>query len=649
MRRFLLVTILGFTGLLASGQALATPDDSTLHAQRERFRNLYVQAQGGGWPGIRQSARALEGYPLYPYLEAADLEYRLRRGNVQDARLAALFTQYPDLGAAANLRNRWLKDLARRGEWRQVAEFYQPSDDSELRCLHARANVRLGRGDAALAEAKQLWLSPESLPAACDPLFEWLQDRGQLDADLVQTRIRLAMAAGEARLVRALAKRLSGRAKRNAELWLEIRKDPFDELEELIDDPEPGISAEVIVLGLRLAARNDPLRATQLYEGLARHYLRTQDERDQALGYLGLELALDRQPEALDWYSRLARNPADTDAREWRLRTAIYHSAWDKARAWIEQLPDEERGEQRWRYWLARSHEGLPGEAHAQQARALYAALAVERGYYPYLAADRIGRSYALRHQPVPADPALRSRLALQPAALRAREFHALGFLPQARNEWRGFTAGQSPLELRQSAIIAQSWGWHPQAIMTLARSEYWDDLHLRYPLLYKDEALGAARKAAVDSGWVYGIMRAESLFIPDARSHANAIGLMQLLPSTARQVARDIGLTYHGERTLLEPAANLRLGAEYLRQMRDRFSGNMAMATAAYNAGPHRVQGWRPHARLPADVWVENIPFDETRTYVQRVMEHAVAFDWRLGREITPLSRRMPPVPPAP
>jgi soluble lytic murein transglycosylase len=649
MRRFLLVPVLCLTALLAPGHAPAAPDDGTLRAQRERFRSLYVQAQGGGWPAIKQAARSLEGYPLYPYLEAADLEYRLRRGNAQDARLAALFTQYPDLGAAANLRNRWLKDLARRGEWQRVAEFYQPSDDPELRCLHARANVRLNRGDAALAEAKQLWLSPESLPAACDPLFEWLQERGQLGEALVQARVRLAMAAGETRLVKVLARRLSGHAKRNAEVWVEIRRDPFGELEELIEDPEAGMTAEVIALGLRHAARKDPLRATRLYEGLARHYLKTQDERDQALGYLGLELALDREPAALDWYSRCARNPADADARHWRLRTAIYHGAWDKARAWIEQLPDEERSEQRWRYWLARSYEALPGTAHAQQARVLYAALALERGYHPYLAADRLRQSYALRHQPVPADPALRNRLETQPAALRAREFHALGLLPQARNEWRGFTAGQSPLELRQSAVIAQGWGWHPQAIMTLAKSEYWDDLNLRYPLLYKDEALGAARKAAVDSGWVYGIMRAESLFIPDARSPANAIGLMQLLPATARQVARSIGLAYHGERTLLEPAANLRLGAEYLRQMRDRFGGNLAMATAAYNAGPHRVQGWRPRTRLPADVWVENIPFNETRTYVQRVMEHAVAFDWRLGREITPLSRRMPPVPPAP
>jgi soluble lytic murein transglycosylase len=194
--------------------------------------------------------------------------------------------------------------------------------------------------------------------------------------------------------------------------------------------------------------------------------------------------------------------------------------------------------------------------------------------------------------------------------------------------------------------VIIQGRGWHPQAIMTLAQSGYWDDLHLRYPLLYKDEALGAARKSAVDSGWVYGIMRAESLFIPDARSHANALGLMQLLPSTGRQVARRLGMAYAGNRTLLNPATNLRLGAEYLRQMRDRFGGNIAMATAAYNAGPHRVKHWLPRNRLPADIWVENIPFNETRTYVQRVMEHAVAFDWRLGHEITPLSKRMPPVP---
>lgn len=645
-----LIPILSALGLLAAfvPGVLMAATDTTLREQRERFRSLYIQAQGGGWPGIRKQAAALEAYPLYPYLEAADLEYRLRRGNALDGRLADLFTRHPDLGAASNLRKRWLKDLARRGEWKRVAEFYLPDEDTELRCLNARALIRLGRGESVIEEAKQLWLSAKSQPDACDPVFEWLEDRGQLTAALVQSRMHLAMTANEPRLVQSLAKRLSGQARRNAQLWLDIRKDPFDELQDLIDDPEPGIGPATLALGLRLAARQDTLKAAKLYEPLAQRYFKTADERDAALGWLGLEMALDRDVEALTWYDRLSRNPADTRMREWRLRTAIYHGAWDKARRWIEQLPAEERSEQRWRYWLARSHEGLPGEAHQQAARAQYAALALERGYYPYLAADRIRQPYHLRHQRVPGDPLVRNRLELSPAVLRTREFLALGLEPQARNEWRALTLRLNPLEIRQAAVIAESWNWQPQAIMTLVKSEYWDDLHLRYPLLHKDDALGAARKASVDSGWVYGIMRAESLFIPDARSHANAIGLMQLLPSTARQVARSIGLGYAGESTLLNPSSNLRLGAEYLRQMRDRFGGNIAMATAAYNAGPHRVNHWLPRERMSADVWVENIPFDETRTYVQRVMEHAVAFDWRLGGEITPLARRMPAVPPA-
>lgn len=640
----LIVLFAYFAALFLS--PLAAAEDSNLRAQRERFRSLYIQAQSGSWPSIRQSAASLETYPLYPYLDAADLEYRLRRGNAQDSRLAALFTRFPDLGAASNLRNRWLKDLARRGEWKQLAAFYQPSDDVELRCLNVKAQIRLGRGDAVVDEIKQLWLSPKSLPSSCDSVFDWLEDRKLLTPALIQSRVSLAIAAGETRLAQWLAKQQSGVARRNTELWLDIRKDPFDELEDLIDDPKTGVRAETIAQGLRQAARKDTLKAAKLYDPLARLYLKSPDERDQALGLLGLEMALDRDVEALAWYSKLTRHPSDARAREWRVRTAIYHSAWDKARSWIEQLPDTERKEQRWRYWLARSYEGLPGEGNQLLARGQYALLAKERGYYPYLAADRLKQSYALNHQRVPADPALRSRLETQPAIQRAREFLALGLVPQARNEWRGLTQGQSVLELRQSAVLAESWGWHTQAIMTLAKSEYWDDLHLRYPLLYKTDALSAARKSSVDSGWVYGIMRAESLYMPDARSHANAIGLMQLLPSTARRVARDLGITYRGDSTLLDPATNLRLGAEYLRQMRGDFGGNLAMASAAYNAGPHRVKHWLPRAPMPADLWVENIPFDETRTYVQRVMEHAVAFDWRLGGQITPLSKRMPTVP---
>lgn len=626
--------------------ASAATDSPELRQQRARFAGLYAEAQRGQWPKLRDEAATLQGYPLYPYLEAADLDYRLRRGAVQDSRLVALFSRYPDLGAASSLRNRWLKDLGKRGEWKRITEFYAASDDAELRCLHAKAQIRLDRGDDMLGEALALWLHADSQPPVCDTVFDWLATRGQLSAPMIEARLNLAMQAGETDLVRSLAKRLNGAAQRDAELWLDIRRDPFGELEELIEDPVSGMRAEVLASGLRQAARKDTTRAAQLYDPLAQRYLKTPADRDQVLGQLALEMALDREPAALHWYSRMAQNPSDLKAREWRLRTAIYHSSWPRLRDWIEQLPNEEKSEQRWRYWLARSYEGLGGDANARQAHAQYAALAMERGYYPYLAADRLKQSYVLRHQAVPADPPLRNRLETQAATQRTREFLALDLIPQARNEWRMFTADQSMLELRQSAVIADGWGWNSQAIMTLARSEYWDDLHLRYPLLYKSSALGAARNAAVDSGWVYAITRAESLFIPDARSHANAIGLMQLLPKTGKQVARSIGVQWKGESTLLEPVSNLQLGAHYLRQMRDRFGGNIAMATAAYNAGPHRVVHWLPATRMPADIWVENIPFDETRTYVQRVMEHAVAFDWRLGHAIVPLSKRMPPVP---
>lgn len=646
MPKFLSVSLLWL--LLVFMPALAGTGDAGARAQRELFRSLYIQAQSGGGARIRDSAAALKDYPLYPYLEAADLDYRLKRGQTQDDRLAALFTRHPDLGAAGSLRERWLRSLARRGEWRSFADHYLPSDDAELRCLHAQALIRLGRNTEAALAARALWLSADSQPGECDNVFAWMERSGHLSHELLATRAKLSMLANETRMVQVLARRLSGAAQRNAELWLDIRRNPLAELQKLIDKPNSGADAETIALGLRLAARQHTLRAARLYPSLQRHYLPTDAARDMALGYLCLEMALDRDPEALAWCSKLSRNPEHAGAREWRLRTAIYHSAWDKARAWIEALPEAERGEQRWRYWLARSFEGLGGAANQQQSRSLYAVLAVERGYYAYLAADRLGNGYALNHRRIPADPELRRRLETQPAALRAREFHALDLATEARREWRGFIHGQGPLELRQSAAIAEDWGWHYEAIVTLARAEYWDDLRLRYPLLYRNEVLAAARRSSVDTGWVYAIMRAESLYQPEVRSSAGAVGLMQLLPGTARAVAAQSRLSYAGTRTLLDPASNLRLGAEYLRQMRARFGGNLAMATAAYNAGPRRVEHWLPRARMPADIWVENIPYDETRIYVQRVMEHAVAFDWRLDREVTPLAKRMPSVPPS-
>jgi soluble lytic murein transglycosylase len=406
------------------------------------------------------------------------------------------------------------------------------------------------------------------------------------------------------------------------------------------------IDEEALLLGAQRAARKDSSATSFLMPDVLKRYRLKREQRDRLQSFLGYQLALDRDADAVKWFAQLSAPPADPVESEWRIRSAIYHGEWVRAKQWISELPDSQRKEERWQYWLARSLEAIGSDGSRSDAEGIYRELAAKRGFFCYLAADRAKRPYQVSHAATPDNESIRDRVKEEPALRRARELHALALLPQARTEWKLLTTGMTAAELQQAAVIAHEWGWHQQAIGTLASSEFWDDMHLRYPLPYRQQVLAAAGAQKIDPSWVYAIMRSESLYAADARSAVGALGLLQLMPATAQQVGRSTGIKARTQSEILDPDNNIRLGSAYLQQMLNRFGGHHAMASAAYNAGPHRVTGWRPARSMPADIWIENIPFNETRTYVQRVMEHAVAFDWRLERDFVRLSQRLPPVP---
>jgi len=233
---------------------------------------------------------------------------------------------------------------------------------------------------------------------------------------------------------------------------------------------------------------------------------------------------------------------------------------------------------------------------------------------------------------------------------VRARELFLVGLDGRGRSEWDAAVAGLSAEEKSQAAVLAHRWGWHSRAIATAASVGHYDDLALRYPLPFRQSFEQHATSASIPTTWALGIARSESLFMRDVRSHAGAIGLMQLMPATGRQVARQIKLAYSGLDTLTDPNHNIRLGTTYLGSMAARYDGNHVLATAAYNAGPHRVDRWLPQSGVvDARVWIENIPFNETRKYVRRVMAAETIFHWRLTGEMRRLSDRLPQVEPLP
>jgi soluble lytic murein transglycosylase len=324
----------------------------------------------------------------------------------------------------------------------------------------------------------------------------------------------------------------------------------------------------------------------------------------------------------------------------WRARTSLRKQNWEKLLADISLMSDEERNSEEWLYW---HNVALRREAPSAEADLALAKLATERSYYGFLAADELKLGYAIDDSEFEVDETIIANLEERPELIRARELLLVGLDGRGRSEWDVVVAYLAPQQKIQAAKLASRWGWHSRAISTIASAGQYDDLSLRYPLPYHSTFEQHAATASIPSQWAYGIARSESLFMRDVRSSAGAIGLMQLMPATGKEVAATISLPYSGIDTLTDPQSNIRLGTTYLSQMAERYGGNRVLATAAYNAGPHRVDNWLPlTGTQDARIWIENIPFNETRKYVRRVMAAETIFHWRMTGEIRRLSNEL-------
>jgi len=333
-------------------------------------------------------------------------------------------------------------------------------------------------------------------------------------------------------------------------------------------------------------------------------------------------------------------------AGEWRVRAALWNGDFAQALAGIDALPPAVAAEPRWQYWRARA---VAATAGAAAARPLYAKVARHRDFYGYLAADRLRRPYRLHARLTPIDRRILGRLAAEPGLIRARELYFCGMTERATREWRYALRDADARALVQAARLAAGWGWYARSIIALKQADDWDDLRLRYPRPYRRAVASASRMARVPSDWLFAVMRQESLYQSDALSPADARGLMQLEPRTAVAIARHWHLRRPTPAQLMNPPVALEFGAAYLRELLDRFDGQLALGLAAYNAGPAAVERWLPDHPMPADVWIENIPYRETRVYVQHIVEHIVAFAWTRGARPPRLAHLLREVQPAP
>ncbi len=614
----------------------ATPqghDDTWLAAERAEFVSALHAAQAGAdVTGSVEDSAKLRAYPLYPYLEAARLRRALATAHgaaaLADTASRAFLARYGEQPVARPVRAARLDSLARRGLWSELlAEADGDSSGSTaLRCQRLQARIAVGDTGGLAAEIESVWLNGRRLPPECEPPFEWLRAAELMTDELIEQRTRLLLENGQTAFARVIANRLPAERAAPWLRWADAVDRPADTLDRLITAPDVPLPDGALDDAWQRLARNRPADALARFPALVAAFELDAEAISEAARVLALGLAWDRRPEALELFARVAREHLDDYALGWLARAALWAGDFRRASDAIGAMSPAQQQETRWRYWAARAaqHDG-----QHRRARALFRSVLPTDNYYAAMAAAHLGVRITPGQQSVPVEDERLGRLAAQPPFVRARELRLAGMPSEAVAEWRYGAASLDASDGPQTIHLAMRWGWYDVGVATATSHRIFDDYRLLYPRPFRPAVAHAAASMALDEALLYGVIRQESLYRPDAASAAGALGLAQLRPETARRVARRIDHPAPSRADLLVPEVNLLLGAAELRSLLDQFGGQLPLALAGYNAGPNAARRWAPAEPLDADIWIENIPFNETRDYVQRVLWHTIVFEW--------------------
>ena len=518
---------------LLAGPAAAAPRDP-LAADRALFLKAHKALNEHRFRDYRKLEKQLRDYPLYPYLEFWDMRGNLQHVSNED--IAGFIERYSGDSVSARMRQSWLYQLARQQDWKTFLEVYTGNQPVTLQCYKLQAQIKTGQKQGLADDALKLWLIGKSQVKNCDPVFKYLEDNKLITDQLRWQRIRLAMQSGNPSLARYLAKPLPEEDRAWVELWREARNQPAKTLDSPKLKKDSARAREIILYSVRRISQSNADLAFNKWEQLKPRYAFTTAETAELEKKMALSAAWQRNPRAHEWMVAVPDQAVDAKLREWRIRAAVSDSNWPAVVTHTSNLAPEETQREEWRYWRAHALDQT-----GERGRALddFSRLARERDYHGFLAADFMNWPYEMSNQPIEYDPATLEALSKQPGFIRARELYKAELFIDARREWHWITRNLSPDELKLAAVLAEQWGWHDRAILTVAQSKDYNDLNLRFPVNYQSEVRKISQQYQLEPAHVYAVIRQESAFNKDARSHAGALGLMQLMPKTGRVTAK--------------------------------------------------------------------------------------------------------------
>ncbi len=607
--------------------SFAVASESHLVSQRKEFLLAEKSLQKKQGRQFFSQLEQLKDYPLYPYLKYQWIKRKLG----QSAKIKQFLKEHPDTRYASLLNHAWLMHLGKNKDWPDFLQYYNDSSNTKLQCFHLRAKYQTGAKTEALIAAKRLWVVGKSQPGECDPIFNALKNSKYFTRELLWQRFEAALINKKVNLANYVMRSMNRHDQAIAKSWLKVHAKP-----KMVADkkflrqsyPQSGL---IFAHGVYRLSRSNLAKALQLWDERRDEFKINHATRQRIEQKLAMSLAYRRDERA---YGRLSKlDKPDEATQEWRVRTALRAQDWPQVEESISLLNKETKDKDKWRYWLARA---LENNGRPKVANFIYSQLSKERSFYGYLSADKLDKNYQLADYPVQISAKEFDRFKQRADFRVVTELIEVNKLREAKRQWWYAVKKLSKKDILIAAKFAQQLNWKQVAIFTIAKAKYWDDVSLRFPMDFEAQVQKNAEVQQLSPAVVFALIRRESAFNEKARSPVGARGLMQIMPRTGQQIAKELKQKWKGVNHLLNPKVNVKYGAYYYKKLLNQFGGHYALAAAGYNAGPHRVNRWLPTDRsMAADIWIETIPFNETRAYVSAVLTYALIYQKQLGKNI--------------
>ena len=613
--------------------------DDTLLEMQQAFRK-------GDRKKLEQLLPTVRGHALEPW--AAYWEMRVRLGETQAPEVQNFLQRYAGSYQEDRLRNDWLLLLGQRRNWAQFAEqhtSYRMSDDREVRCYALLIDDIKGTAAATVPdEVRSNWYALRDADDGCTHAASELYSAKKLNALDIWRKARLGVEANRPRVVRNAVEI--------------VAPDALPQLKEVLDSPAKYLLGratargkerqELVLLALVKLAGGDPDGAAQQLDSKWSVHL-SPEERNWAWGVIGKAAAQKLSLGAMGYFSNITKDSdLNDDLLGWKVRAALRAGQWKTVGKAVDAMSAEARQDSTWVYWKARSLlASRPNESERAQAQKLFESIASTRGFYEQLALEELGQRITMPPAPAPLTAEEKALARANPALNRGLYAILLGLRSEGVREWNYATnlhqtGGMPDRELLAAADFACQREVWDRCINTSERTKGVIETTQRFPTPFRSTVVERAQGIGLDPAYVYGLIRQESRFIMDARSHVGASGLMQVMPATARWTAKKIGLSNFTADQINDRDTNITIGTAYLKLALDDFAGSMPMAAAAYNAGPGRPRSWRNGPVLDAAIWAENVPFAETRDYVKKVLANTTNYAAMLTGQPQSLKSRL-------